>query len=71
MILPSGGVPSFAGLEDVALEAAMYQAYHRFVGDYCAPYPERLTSVILVSAPSRLASHGAFDPRRRHWLRVT
>jgi uncharacterized protein len=50
MILPSGGVPAFAGLEDVALEAAMYQAYHRFVGDYCAPYPERLTSVILVSA---------------------
>ncbi len=50
MILPSGGVPAFAGLEDVALEAAMHQAYHRFLADYCAPYPDRLTSVILVSA---------------------
>jgi predicted TIM-barrel fold metal-dependent hydrolase len=50
MILPSGGVPAFAGLQDVALEVAVYQAYHRFVADYCAPYPDRLTSVILVSA---------------------
>ena len=50
MILPSGGLPAFAGLEDIALEAAMYQAYHRFLQDYCAPYPDRLTSVILVSA---------------------
>ena len=28
----------------------MYRAYHRFLADYCAPYPDRLTSVILVSA---------------------
>ena len=34
MILPSGGVPSFCAIEDVALEQAMYQAYHR--------YPRRL-----------------------------
>jgi predicted TIM-barrel fold metal-dependent hydrolase len=50
MILPSGGVPGFAGLEDVALETAMYEAYHRFLADYCAPYPDRLTGVMLVSA---------------------
>ena len=49
MILPSGGVPGFAGLEDVALESAMYQAYNRFLADYCAPYPDRLTGVMLVS----------------------
>ena len=49
MILPSGGVPAFCGLNDVALELAMYEAYHRFLEDYCAPYPDRLTSVILVS----------------------
>ena len=49
MILPSGGVPAFCGLKDVALELAMYEAYHRFLEDYCAPYPDRLTSVILVS----------------------
>jgi predicted TIM-barrel fold metal-dependent hydrolase len=56
MILPSGGVPAFAGLEDVALEAAMYQAYHRFLKDYCAPYPDRLTSVVLVSARDAAAA---------------
>src|SRR5262245_24789362 len=50
MILPSGGVPAFCDLADVALEQAVYQAYHRFVGDYCGPYPDRLTSLILVSA---------------------
>ena len=49
MILPSGGVPGFAGLEDVALESAMYQAYNRFLADYSAPYPDRLTGVMLVS----------------------
>jgi predicted TIM-barrel fold metal-dependent hydrolase len=49
MILPSGGLPSFCSLDDVALELAMYQAYHRFLKDYCAPYPDRLTAVLLVS----------------------
>jgi predicted TIM-barrel fold metal-dependent hydrolase len=56
MVLPSGGVPSFCGLEDVALEQAMYRAYHRFVSDYCAPYPDRLTSLVLVSARDAEAS---------------
>ena len=50
MILPSGSVATFCGQDDIALEQAMYQAYHRFVADYCAPYPERLTSLVLVSA---------------------
>ena len=40
MILPSGGVPAFCALEDVALEQAMYRAYHRFLADYCAPFPD-------------------------------
>jgi predicted TIM-barrel fold metal-dependent hydrolase len=56
MVLPSGGVPAFCGLEDVALEQAMYRAYHRFLADYCAPYPERLTSLVLVSARDVAAS---------------
>ncbi len=56
MILPSGGVPAFSALEDVALEQAMYQAYHRYLGDYCGPYPDRLTSVILVTARDAAAS---------------
>src|SRR5437879_5213347 len=49
MVLPSGGLPAFSSLDDVALEQTMYRAYHRFLRDYCAPYPDRLTSVILVS----------------------
>ena len=56
MILPSGGVPSFCAIEDVALEQAMYQAYHRYLADYCAPYPDRLTSLLLVSARDAAAS---------------
>jgi predicted TIM-barrel fold metal-dependent hydrolase len=49
MILPSGGVPAFCSVDDVSLETAMYRAYHRFLQDYCAPYPDRLTSLVLVS----------------------
>lgn len=56
MILPSGGVPAFCALEDVTLEQAIYRAYHRFLADYCAPYPERLTSVVLVSPRDAAAS---------------
>jgi len=49
MMLPSGGLPALCGLDDVGIELAMYEAYHRFLNDYCSPYPDRLTSVILVS----------------------
>ena len=56
MVLPSGGIPAFCALDDVALELAMYEAYHRFLKDYCAPYPDRLTSVLLVSGRDVAAS---------------
>ena len=56
MILPSGGVPAFCGLDDVAMEQVMYRAYHRFLAEYCAPYPDRLTAVMLVSARDAAAS---------------
>ncbi|MCZ6876150.1 MAG: amidohydrolase family protein [bacterium] len=49
MVLPSGGLPALCSLDDVALEVAMYEAYHRFLNDFCAPYADRLTSLILVS----------------------
>jgi len=49
MVLPSGGIASFSGLDDVAVEMSMYQAYHRFLKDYCAPYSDRLTSVAHVT----------------------
>jgi len=37
MVLPSGGLAAFSGLDDVGVEMAMYGAYHRFLKDYCAP----------------------------------
>jgi predicted TIM-barrel fold metal-dependent hydrolase len=49
MILPSGGVPALCGAPDVVAEQAVYQAYHRFLADYCGAYPDRLSSLILVS----------------------
>ena len=56
MVLPSGSIVGFCALDDVALEQAMYQAYHRFMAEYCAPYPDRLASLVLVSARDADAS---------------
>jgi hypothetical protein len=36
--------------DDVALEMAMYRAYHRWMDDYCGAYPNRLGGVILAGA---------------------
>jgi predicted TIM-barrel fold metal-dependent hydrolase len=56
MILPSGSVAGFCAIDDVALEQAMYQAYHRFLSEYCALYADRLFSLVLVSARDAAAS---------------
>jgi hypothetical protein len=56
MVLPSGSMAGFCSLDDVGLEARMYQAYHRFLKDYCGPYPDRLTSLVLVSGRDPSAS---------------
>jgi predicted TIM-barrel fold metal-dependent hydrolase len=56
MVLPSGVIAAFCALDDVALEVAMYEAYHRFLKDYCGPYPDRLTSVLQVSGRDVAAS---------------
>jgi predicted TIM-barrel fold metal-dependent hydrolase len=56
MVLPSGGIAAFSGLDDAAVELSMYQAYHRFLKDYCAPYPDRLTSVLHVTVRDVAAS---------------
>jgi len=50
VIIPTRGVNGFAGADDVGLELAMYEAYHRYMADYCGPYPTRLKSIILASA---------------------
>ena len=49
-LLPSGWFGTFTAGDDVALETAMYRAYHRWMKDYCAPYPERLGGVVLASS---------------------
>jgi predicted TIM-barrel fold metal-dependent hydrolase len=51
MILPTG-VGSFCSVEDPSLEMAVYRAYNTYMRDYCAPYPERLTGVMMVSGRS-------------------
>ena len=56
MVLPSGGLAAFCSLDDVELELGMYGAYHRFLGEYCGPHPDRLTSVLLVSGRDPAAS---------------
>ncbi len=48
VIFPSG-MSSFCALEDRGFEVAMYQAYHRAIGDYCGVAPDRLKYVGLVS----------------------
>lgn len=47
LTLPSGWFGTWTAGDDVALEQGMYRAYHRWMQDYCADYPERLGGVIL------------------------
>ena len=47
LTLPSGWFGTWTSGDDVALEMAMYRAYHRWMNDYCGAYPDRLGGVIL------------------------
>ncbi len=49
LIIPTAGASSFAAADDPGLELAMYEAYHRYMSDYCGPYPNRLKGVVLAS----------------------
>jgi hypothetical protein len=50
LTLPSGWFGTFTASDDIALESAMYRAYHRWMSDYCGAYPNRLGGVILAAA---------------------
>ena len=50
LMLPSGWFGTFTSGDDVALETGMYRAFHRWMHDYCKPYPDRLGGVLLVSS---------------------
>ena len=39
LTLPSGWFGTWTAGDDVALEMAMYRAYHRWMDDYCGAYP--------------------------------
>ena len=55
LMLP-GSLGAFTVIEDVALETAIYRAYHRWMADYCAAFPQRLKGVILVGCRDLPAS---------------
>jgi uncharacterized protein len=48
-------VSSFCALKNVDFEVAMIRAYHRWIADYCAAYPNRLKAVAILPmrAPER------------------
>jgi uncharacterized protein len=50
LTLPSGWFGTWSAGDDIALEMAMYWAYHRWMEDYCGAYPNRLGGVILAGA---------------------
>ncbi len=50
LTLPSGWFGTWTAGDDIALELAMYRAYHRWMADYCGAFPERLGGVILAAA---------------------
>src|SRR5437868_6340050 len=50
LTLPSDWCGTWTADDDVALEMAMYRAYHRWMSDYCGAFPQRLGGVILAGA---------------------
>lgn len=50
LTLPSGWFGTWSAGDDIALEMAMYRAYHRWMADYCGAYPQRLGGVVLAAA---------------------
>ncbi len=49
LMLPGGWLGSFTSIPDVALETAVFSAFHRWMNDYCSAYPDRLGGVVALS----------------------
>jgi uncharacterized protein len=62
LLLPSGWFGCWTAFDNTDLELAMYRAYNRWMKDYCAAYPDRLTGVILV--PGRDIEGGLGELKR-------
>ena len=63
LTLPSGWFGTWTTGDDVRFELAMYQAYHRWMHDYCGAFPDRLGGVILACARDVESS----VREMRHW----
>jgi predicted TIM-barrel fold metal-dependent hydrolase len=50
LMLPSGWFGTWTTVADVQIETAMYEAYHRWMREYCSQAADRLKGVILVAA---------------------
>ncbi len=63
-MLPSGWFGTFTSTDDIALENAMYDAYCRWMAEYCSAAPSRLGGCIPVSSRdvkaslARIKEHG-------------
>ena len=65
LMLPSGWFGCWTTIDDVSLETAVYEAYHRWMADYCVAFPKRLKGVILVAARDiKLRSPSCTDAQR-------
>src|SRR5260370_10358437 len=62
LTLPSGWFGTWTSGDDVALEMAMYRAYHRWMSWYCGAFPAPLGGVIL---PAARDVDGSLAERRR------
>ena len=49
LLLPSGWFGVWTSQPDLGIENSMYSAYHRWMEDFCGPFKDRLTGVILCS----------------------
>src|ERR1700719_2974111 len=65
LTLPSGWFGTWTAGDDVALEMAMYRAYHRWMADYCGDYPDRLPRGGPAGAPDQKGGGAARRPPGR------
>ena len=50
LMLPSGWFGAWTMIDDAKLETAVYEAYHRWMAEYCSAFPSRLKGVVLICA---------------------
>lgn len=48
-VLYPSGTTSMCAVQEPYLESALYQAYNRWLADYCSPYGDRLKGLVMVS----------------------